>query len=126
MQSTIAKLAAFIALAASVSAQDYKQSKPFFLVVHSHDAKYNGTALGACHEGAAIEGLCPGNPPKASANYNVFQFNTTDGESVTDSKLGTPGVLTWNLPSGDLKCNYTLHHQTIHILNLFQSPRAWS
>ena len=98
MQFTIASLAAFVALAASASAQDYKQSKPFFLVVHSHDKKYNGTTLGACHEGAAIEGLCPGSPLKdSSSGYNVFRFNTTEDEFVADPSLGAEGVLTWEL-----------------------------
>ena len=111
MKFTIGSLAAVLAIIASTSAQNYDQSKPFFLVVQSHDSKFNGTALEAGHEGAAIEGLCPGAPPNATVNYNTFQLNNTDDEFLVDSSLGTPGVLTWNLPSGNLTCMSELYAQ---------------
>jgi hypothetical protein len=65
------KLTTFITgvfLACTALAQYNVTSKPFHLRTLSHDEKYNGTYLYACHEGAAIEGLCIGDK-NASAAY---------------------------------------------------------
>ena len=57
----ITSLIASAVLAGTALAQ-YTQynitSKPFHLRTLSHDEKYDGTYLVACHEGAAIEALC--------------------------------------------------------------------
>jgi hypothetical protein len=98
--STIAGL---LAMAASqVSAQQDpwwgKQSAPFYLVVKSHNSTLDGTYLGACHEGAAIEALCPyGKTPRP---YEQFYFNTSIHDNSTLDDFKKQGLLTWNLPAG--------------------------
>ncbi|KAK3115179.1 hypothetical protein LTR53_005728 [Teratosphaeriaceae sp. CCFEE 6253] len=84
----------------AASFYNYTQSPPFGLVLLSHDAKYNGSALSACHEGAAIESLCAlGNTTPTSSASNTFYFNTTTDSYfpnyTTDSQ---PGLLVFNLP----------------------------
>ncbi|KAI7283361.1 hypothetical protein KC345_g3007 [Hortaea werneckii] len=87
--------ASLLALASTTLAQYTKQSKPFQLVLHSKSQKYNGVALGACHEGAAIEGLC------TAYGGSTFYFNTTDGDDYVSNKdAGAAGYLTWVLPAG--------------------------
>ncbi|RMY93624.1 hypothetical protein D0861_01785, partial [Hortaea werneckii] len=99
-QSTVKMLtsnlisASLLALASTSLAQYTKQSKPFQLVLHSKSQKYNGVALGACHEGAAIEGLC------TAYGGSTFYFNTTDNEYITNEEAGATGYLTWVLPAG--------------------------
>ena len=74
-----------------------KQSDPFFLVLHSDDSTLNGKALTACHEGAAIEGLCVDVPlAKAKAKYDTFTFNYT--KSTPNS-----GSLNFELIGGSFK-----------------------
>lgn len=73
------------------------QSDPFYLVLQSDNSKLNGKTLGACHEGAAIEGLCVSSKlAKAKPGYQTFQFNYTHN---------TPnyGILTWELVGGNFK-----------------------
>ncbi|RMX79043.1 hypothetical protein D0869_08599 [Hortaea werneckii] len=86
--------ASLLALASTSLAQYTKQSKPFQLVLHSKSQKYDGVALGACHEGAAIEGLC------TAYGGSTFYFNTTDSEYVANKEAGATGYLTWVLPAG--------------------------
>ena len=79
-----------------VSAQYNVTSKPFSLVVISKtNHKLNGTALYACHEGAAIEGLCTGGSPSPSSKQ--FHFNTSDN-SQSES-----GYLAWTLKGGNFE-----------------------
>jgi hypothetical protein len=82
-----------MAFAVSTLAQDTywsNQSAPFYLVIHSTNETLNGQYLGACHEGAAIEGLCVNNP--STENYVRFNYNTSAQETSP-----TSGLLTWNL-----------------------------
>jgi len=93
-------IASLLAVAATqTGAQDSswsKQSVPFNLVLKSHNATLDGTYLGACHEGAAIEGLCPyGKTPRP---YEQFYFNTSMYRNSTSDDFQTQGLLTWNLP----------------------------
>ncbi|GIZ37763.1 hypothetical protein CKM354_000119900 [Cercospora kikuchii] len=97
MKSTIANAAALLSLTTTIAAQT-TQSKPFTLSLQSTNATLNGKTLTSCHEGAAIEGLCIG--PYAASQY---QWNTTDGQVVSDKNLGKSGVLTWELVGGNFK-----------------------
>lgn len=96
MKSTIVATTAVLALASSGLAQYTEQSKPFQLTLKSTDKSINGKILGACHEGAAIEGLCTIAAAKPTA-YNTFQFNTSSNTIVSDKKLGPTGLLTYEL-----------------------------
>lgn len=81
------------ALAAAVVAQDTYwniTSKPFYLVIKAQNVTLNGKYLGACHEGAAIEGLCVTTP--STANYVQFNYNTSVYQQPSVS-----GLLIWNL-----------------------------
>lgn len=98
MKSLIAVCAALLAFAAGSYAQNYNQSTPFYLILLSEDPTLNGTGLVACHEGAAIEGLCSAaalNISQIANNY--FQFNTTTGFGSVNSSAGPVGYLTYAL-----------------------------
>lgn len=106
MKSTIISTAAVLSLASSGLAQTSQQSKPFQLIVKSADKSIDGKILEACHEGAAIEGLCTVNAEKPTA-YNTFQFNTTSGQTVSDKNLGPTGLLTFELQADKLNGKQT-------------------
>jgi len=90
--------AALLTLATAASAQNITVSPPFQLVVLSDCPTYNGSVLIACHEGAAIEGLCTSNAT-APEDYNTYNLNYTvyDGAPAIDPNVGQTGVLTWLL-----------------------------
>lgn len=85
------------------------QSTPFNLIVLSSNSTLNGTHLYACHEGAAIQGLCTNssrviregpNPERIAAHTVRFFLNTTaepaqPGTDLSDTERG-PGILTWS------------------------------
>ena len=97
MKSIISAAAA--ALGLYISTTYALQSKPFFLVLHSDDKTLNGKTLGACHEGAAYEGLCVDVPlAKAKSNYNTFTFNYTKSEPNF-------GSLNWKLVGSGFECS---------------------
>jgi hypothetical protein len=108
----ISIIASILGLVASqVSAQYYiNQTAPFALVVLSSNATLNGTALSACHEGAAIKGLClsgvfdPSVPP---LSYAVYNFNYTT-QLTPDPVLGYSGILTWELRGGNFNLSSPL------------------
>jgi hypothetical protein len=92
------------AIASVATAQDAPfyniSSAPFHLVVKSATNKtLNGRTLFACHEGAAIEGLCLGD--KALSTADVYRFNTSIYNTPTNSSIGDTGLLTWLLPTAD-------------------------
>ncbi|KAH6720676.1 hypothetical protein BKA61DRAFT_238333 [Leptodontidium sp. MPI-SDFR-AT-0119] len=97
-----------LAFATSISAQYYaNQSEPFQLILQSaSNSTLNGAALYACHEGAAIEGLCVGTsgPPTLSNTYN---FNYTD-QQTPDDVLGYTGLVTWVLHGGNFNASSSL------------------
>ncbi|KAH8596607.1 hypothetical protein B0O99DRAFT_685607 [Bisporella sp. PMI_857] len=93
------------------------QSADFNLVVISDNATINGSLLGACHNGAAHEGLClVDSSYDHAANYVSFQFNTTRNICTETNETGTfpiscndppinatigqTGLLTWWLQFG--------------------------
>lgn len=96
MKSIIAGVAALLFLTSTVAAQNYTQSKPFNLILRSSNSTLNGKGLTPCHEGAAIEGLCVSNAPG-----QAYQWNTTDGQVVSNKNLGKSGILTFELKGGN-------------------------
>lgn len=91
MQTSILSLVLVLG-AFQVVAQYTNQSAPFNLVLCSSNATLNGALLGACHEDAAIEGLCPSIGGNASASYNQFNFNYTS-KQTPDPVFGITGLL---------------------------------
>lgn len=89
-----AVFAPLLALAATtVTAQYLNQTADFNLVVLSSNETINGTSLGACHEGAAIEGLCLGGASPFRLNYSsTFEV---------DPNIGVEGILAFELQGGN-------------------------
>ncbi|KAK7185334.1 hypothetical protein DPSP01_011127 [Paraphaeosphaeria sporulosa] len=86
-------------LASSALAQYDQNSKPFRLFIKSDNATWDGTTLGTCHQGAAIEGLCPtGNThANSSFSYDTF-YHATQLDPPSPGIDGDPdGLLLWNL-----------------------------
>ena len=102
-------LASLLAIATSTTAQYLNQTAPFALVVLSQNETYNGTTLGACHEGAAIEGLCIGatfSQPIPSS-VETFTFNYSSSQTV-DPNVGCQGYLTYELQGGNFNLSSPL------------------
>jgi hypothetical protein len=107
--------AGLLALAASSTAQYLNETAEFALVVLSSNATYNGTTLQACHEGAAVEGLCglyfssalnivitnnlSVGPTLGSSEVQTFHQNYSASLPV-NATIGTLGYLVFNLPIG--------------------------
>lgn len=99
-------LASLLTLTVSqVAAQDGpyygNQSAPFYLVLKSENTTINGSYLSACHEGAAIEGLCL--TPPSTSEYLHFTYNTSSYDPSA-----TSGLLTWLLPAGNLNVSSSM------------------
>lgn len=90
---------AFALATSTVSAQYLNQSAPFALILISDDDTVNGSALIACHEGAAIEGLCIG-AAVVGAPTTTYTFNYSAAETV-DPAIGVTGLLTYELRGGN-------------------------
>ncbi|OAL01824.1 hypothetical protein IQ06DRAFT_304078 [Phaeosphaeriaceae sp. SRC1lsM3a] len=90
-------LAAFVT---TVSADNYFNitSAPFRLFLKSDNTTINGTALGGCHQGAAIEGLCLTNqrPQDPATWYTTFTHNVS--ASAVSNATDTQGILAFTLP----------------------------
>jgi hypothetical protein len=102
MKPTLATTA--LLLAGTTTAQFYNvTSAPFHLVLSSNNKTIDGQSLAACHTGAAIESLCltSGGTPSSPRPLTPVAFNfNTSAEAVTaNASLGTPGILTYNLPA---------------------------
>ncbi|KAF1966432.1 hypothetical protein BU23DRAFT_603560 [Bimuria novae-zelandiae CBS 107.79] len=96
MKSTFV-LAAF---ASGALAQIYNQSSvPFRLFLKSDNETLNGQSLGACHQGAAIEGLCPSGHTRedGAEDYNTFYQQTALEPVYNLPDNDTYGPLVWNL-----------------------------
>lgn len=96
MKSTVFSAATLLSLASTGLTQYTEQSKPFSLLLKSSNETLNGKALAACHEGAAIEGLCTIAAGKPT-DYNTYRFNTSSSAIVSDKTLGPTGYLTYEL-----------------------------
>lgn len=99
MRTSSAITGLFIVAASVASAQYTNQSAPFALVINSDNATINGVTLAACHEGAAIEGLCLFGGP-LSNNSVTYQQNVSSYPSPTTA-AGLPGLLTYDLRGGN-------------------------
>jgi hypothetical protein len=100
MKPTLAALL----LAGTTTAQFYNiTSAPFHLTLSSKNNTIDGQSLAACHTGAAIESLCltSGGTPSSPHPLTpvAFHFNTSSESFTPNASLGTPGILTYNLPS---------------------------
>lgn len=85
-------------------AQDATASDPFNLIIlSSSNSTLNGTKLAACHEGAAIEGLCwAGQFTTDPGGSATFQHNiTTSNGSTVNATVGATGILTFLLKGGN-------------------------
>jgi len=97
MKSSIFSLASLLALSASLATAQVVESAPFKLIIISPNSTINGTSLTACHEGAAIEGLCSTQTMGLSDSPgSLFNHNTTTGQTV-NATIGGPGTLTYEL-----------------------------
>jgi hypothetical protein len=88
------------ALTTFTSAQTFpNQTAPFQLKIISADnSTLNGSPLFACHEGAAIEGICnQGQMTTIPTSASTFTFNYSDATQQGDASIGTPGYLTYLL-----------------------------
>ncbi|KAK5163160.1 uncharacterized protein LTR77_010944 [Saxophila tyrrhenica] len=93
MKFTLAILTTLVAAAAA------RQSKPFHLKAVSDNSTVDGTYFFACHEGAAIEGLCIGSKKLAQADN--FRLNNTRSQPNV-------GSLAWLLKGGNFKVSETM------------------
>ena len=75
-------------LATTTKTQLTNQSANFKLVLQSEDHTYDGQALGACHEGAAQESLCPSGAPNATLHSQSFYFNSTPYDIDYNETIG--------------------------------------
>ncbi|KZM24312.1 uncharacterized protein EKO05_0005637 [Ascochyta rabiei] len=96
-----------LALAAATNAQFYNEtSRPFNLVLTSDNTTINGQTLSACHTGAALESLCVSGIGSVSKPNPIapttFNFNTSTDPFTPNATLGTPGILTWTLPTSSV------------------------
>ncbi|KAE8443307.1 hypothetical protein EG329_002023 [Mollisiaceae sp. DMI_Dod_QoI] len=99
-------ITSIFALAASqVGAQYTNQSAPFYLVLQSQNSTYNGSTLSACHEGAAIEGLCLGG--SLTSTSVQYTFNTSS-DATPDPVLGPAGSLNYELRGGNFNLSSPL------------------
>ncbi|KAF2203676.1 hypothetical protein GQ43DRAFT_498286 [Delitschia confertaspora ATCC 74209] len=96
--------ALFLTLIAPVLAQYNFSSSPFRLMIESQNSTLNGTVLGACHENAGIEALCPvGSTLDDSAtSVTTFYQNVSYFRDSSNSTVNTPGLLCWDLYLGSL------------------------
>ncbi|KAH8594638.1 hypothetical protein B0O99DRAFT_513541 [Bisporella sp. PMI_857] len=88
MRVTITSLLA-MAVTKAIAQFYSDQTGPFNLIVLSPNQTLNGTALGACHEGAAIEALCTGFASPFRLNYTSL--------STQDPPIRTVGLLNYLL-----------------------------
>ena len=100
LHSIFARLLAFASLLCSTVGQSTHVSAPFSLHVRSSNKTIDGTILEACHEGAAIEGLCIIPATKPPASFAVYHLNTTIVPGQPIPPHGRPGTLTFSLPIG--------------------------
>lgn len=89
-------------LTTAQESQNPRQSKPFALVLQSRNRAYNNKALYACHQGAAIHGLCLGESYDPSTSQ-TFAFNTSADTYVPNRRLGKPGWIVYEWETDTLE-----------------------
>ncbi|KAF2183833.1 hypothetical protein K469DRAFT_689594 [Zopfia rhizophila CBS 207.26] len=107
-------LTALSVFVAFTNAQITAKSVPFRPMTISKDnSTISGTVLGACHEGAATEGLCLfGLITNPSSYSTAFYLNTTigDGDNTPATfPSGKPGILGWALVSSSFVVPSAMH-----------------
>jgi hypothetical protein len=103
------------------SAQTYpNQTAPFQLKIISYDnSTLNGSSVYACHEGAAIEGICnQGQLTSVPTSASTFTFNYTDGQVVDDPSIGVPGYLTYLLQASAVNVSEPLELTLLESSNI--------
>ncbi|KAH7411863.1 hypothetical protein DE146DRAFT_256601 [Phaeosphaeria sp. MPI-PUGE-AT-0046c] len=72
-------------------------SRPFRLLLKSDNKTIDGTTLGGCHQGAAIEGLCVTDQrlENNATWYNTFTHNVS--ASAEPNAIDTQGILAFTL-----------------------------
>ncbi|KAK5108206.1 hypothetical protein LTR62_008662 [Meristemomyces frigidus] len=105
-------------------AQFTNQSSSFYLELLTDDATYNGTFLSACHEGAAIEGLCAfgDSMPNATITSDIFQLNSS---IYSSGGSGVSGELTYELRGGNFNLSEPLAYSinpASNVASLFFYP----
>jgi len=93
-------IASILALGTTqITAQFLNASAPFNLIVLSDNSTINGSALTACHEGAAIEGLCLGGilSKPTDISYETYTFNISSSPVDVEPSIGFSGYLVWEL-----------------------------
>ncbi|KAF2128961.1 hypothetical protein P153DRAFT_367259 [Dothidotthia symphoricarpi CBS 119687] len=93
-------------LTALTAAQDQYydvQSSGFRLILKSANETLNGTALGACHQGAAIEGLCRTDVTldDPATSYTTFYHNVSSAQNYSSNAFDTDGILSWVLSANN-------------------------
>ncbi|KIW00351.1 uncharacterized protein PV09_08063 [Verruconis gallopava] len=104
-------LAGATLVSAFVSAQTYpNQTAPFSLkIVSADNATLNGASLFACHEGAAIEGLCnAGQITTVPTDASLFTFNYSAASTVENADAGATGYLTYLLQASGVNVSEPL------------------
>ncbi|PSR90404.1 hypothetical protein BD289DRAFT_481747 [Coniella lustricola] len=97
--SLVALLSSLTGLA---TAQDYTSSEPFTLQLSSSYSDVDGSFLGACHAGAAIEELCVTGTDGTPAEYNTFALNTSSADASDSDLIYDTGILVWTLPASNI------------------------
>lgn len=94
-------LLALSILAIAATCQFTTQSDRFGLLVVSDNSTINGTLLGACHEGAAIQGLCitSATPVAPQSNYTSFYHNIS-AANPTYNVSDSPGPIIYKWTAG--------------------------
>ncbi|KAK5167418.1 uncharacterized protein LTR77_007117 [Saxophila tyrrhenica] len=114
MKLVLSAAAAVLSLASTASA-GAKQSRPFYLVAVSHVNSINNTAFFACHEGAAIEGLCVAKKiPKTKPQAATYRLNNTNQNP-------NEGLLSYQLVAGNFKstgCSSRKYHHAANKLSV--------
>lgn len=84
------------------------QSAPFNLVLTSQNSTLNGSTLVACHEGAAIEGLCVGGPLQSSSVQYSFNYSLANVQGAPPTGTNLTGLLTYLLIGGNFQVSSPL------------------
>lgn len=98
MLSLLSTLAVLVGASAVAAQNTDIQTPPFNLILLSSNSTINGSSLVACHEGAAIEGLCVGSKlTAANASYSTYNFNYSSALYNPNYTQGIVGELTYTL-----------------------------
>jgi hypothetical protein len=121
MFSTTLLASAALTLATLTSAQNYpNQTAPFKLTILStHNETLNGSSLFACHEGAAIEGICnAGQMTTIPTSASSFTFNYSEVIQPEDASIGVEGYLTYFLQGANFNLSQPMELTVLESSNV--------